>query len=72
MGPSLHDVHFQTVYCKLATPHIYNYEAGTNWLELAEYQVDEQQRGGGQTGRVKDMVCPLDDIYMNSPSILTG
>ena len=29
-------------------------------------------KGGGQTGRVKDMVCLLDDIYMNGPFILTG
>ena len=37
----------------------------TGW-HRAEYLVDEQE-GGGQTGRVKDMVCLLDDIYMQGP-----
>ena len=43
-------------YCLLDasyTTYIHNYETETNRLELAEYLVDEQEGGGGQTGGVK-------------------
>ena len=42
---SLFTVQNHTVYCKLATPHIFNKEARTNWLELVDHQVGEQKGG---------------------------